>query len=855
MGYNMSKSPDIGRSLSERPTSSKVHFVIFACLSALAASDMAIAKSKVLEEVVVTAQRREQSIQDVSMSITAFSEESLADRQIEGAEDIQFNLPNVVIARNTAVVRGVGNNAASSTAESGLGYHVNGIYIKFPALGASEYYDVGRIEVLRGPQGTLYGRNTTAGVINILTKKPQEELGGYISASAGNYGSKKIQGAINLPVTEKLRQRFSGLRVERDGYNKNVFTGNYVDGRDSFELRSSTAWDMTENLTMDFVVNYFKEDSNRATRTKGLCTKDADTGCSPVSLGFGTPDVTQSIFQILNAALWQGKFFAPGDYFTDDDNPDDYRIVNIDMEPVTTGEQLGGSLEFNYVNELFQYTSLTGFYTTKSDNTFDFDRFATKELLNNRNTGAPVDAEFTYRPDGKNYVTTRQIMSGRRDTLDAEQFTQEFRVSSNFEGSLNFLLGAFYYDNEQATEVYITHPTLEAAQIDLGFPDEFAAFYFDGTATTESVAVFGEGYWDITPSIRMTLGLRYTEDEKFSSGRLLFLNLTDPNFAPAEGEWSDTTGKVTTEWAINDDHMVYMTLAKGYKAGGLNPSTGSADEDAFNALLADAQTGGLDASSVTLAGATAFGDALTGSEPDAPRQFDAEYINSIEIGNKSSFFEGRMVANLSLFYYDYDGLQLGTVTPTLTSTINADAKNYGGEFEFAWAATDALVLEFQASYLKNEILNAVSIDEGDPEGEDPNTKRSGQGSDSEVVKDLSGNALAGAPEYSVKVAAAYTWTLLDRYSLMARVDHFFQDDYFVTQFNKETDRVDGWSQTDFQLVLTPNDGAWKARTYIKNIADSDDVTYLNQDGPLVGRFRTANVLEPQVYGMEFSYNF
>lgn len=193
-----------------------------------------------LEEVVVTAQRREQSIQDVSMSITAFSSDALADRQIEGAEDIQFNLPNVVIVRDTAVVRGVGNNAASLTAESGLGYHVNGVYIKFPTLGAGEYFDIGRIEVLRGPQGTLYGRNTTAGVINILTAKPEVEWGGYLSATLGNYDTEKIHGALNIPVSDSLRQRFSGLTVERDGYNENVFDDSSVDGRRSFELRSST---------------------------------------------------------------------------------------------------------------------------------------------------------------------------------------------------------------------------------------------------------------------------------------------------------------------------------------------------------------------------------------------------------------------------------------------------------------------------------------------------------------------------------------------------------------------------------------------------------------------------------------
>lgn len=812
--------------------------------------------AKALEEVIVTAQRREQSVQDVAMSITAFSEDSLANKQIEGAEDIQFNLPNVVIAADKAVVRGVGNNAATTTAEDGFGYHVNGVYLKWPAWSSGEFFDIARIEVLRGPQGTLYGRNTTGGVINLLTKKPGGEFGGYFSASLGNYDAHKMHGAVNIPITENFRQRFSGLTVERSGYNENVFNGKNVDGRKSFELRSSTAWDINEKLSGSLVINHLNEDSTRDTGTKGLCTKDFDNGCSPLSLGFGTPDVSKSIFQILNAGLWQGKFFTPGDYFSDDDNPNDFRTVNLDMDPSTITEQTGGALEFNYVTELFQFTSLTGYYDTFIDRIYDFDRFATKFQLNNRFTGAPVDAAFRYRPNGIDYETTRQIKAGRRDILDAQQFTQEFRVASNFDHALNFQIGAYVYKNEQALNIYITHPTLEAAQIDLGLPDDFHAFYYEGTASTDSKAIFGEGYWDVSDSIRLTLGLRYTEDEKDSFGRLLFLNLTDPNFVPAEGQWSDTTGKATIEWAINDDHMIYGTLAKGYKAGGLNAGIGQANEDAMETLLADAAAGGLSAESITVAGASAFGDTVTGGEPGAPMQFDAEYVNSIEIGNKSTFLEGRLVANLSLFYYDYDGLQLGTVTPTLTATINADAKNYGGEFDLIFAPTDALQLEFQYAYLQNEILEAFSQEEADPNGEDPNTKDSGRGGPGDdVIKDLSGNSLSRSPEYSVKIAAAYTLDFADSFSVMARIDHFFQGEYFVTQFNKETDRLDGWSQTDVQLVVTPLDGKWKARAYAKNVGNSSDLTHIGTDGPTVGNFRTATLLEPKLYGVEFSYEF
>lgn len=806
-------------------------------------------RARVLEEVIVTAQHREQSVQDVSMSITAFSGESLEMKQIEGAEDIQFNLPNVTIAREATVIRGIAND--------GAGYHVNGVYLASPELGATEYFDIARIEVLRGPQGTLYGRNTTAGVVNIVTQRPEEEWGGYFSATLGSYDTRKFHGAINIPITDNIRQRFAAVSLEREGYNENVFYGNQVDGRDSYEVRSSTSWDFTEDFSADLIINHLKEDSSRALRTKGVCTKDFENGCSPTSLGFETPDVTQSIFQILNIALFQGKLFQIGDYFANTVNPADYRTVTIDMEPETLADQIGVALEFNYTLDKYQLTSISGYYRTRIDRLFDFDRFTTNVLLNDPITGLP--APLTYRADGRNYETTRQIKSGRRDVLDTEQYSQEFRIASNYEGSLNFLLGAYYFENETYQEVYITHPALSASQDFLRMPDEFEAFYFERLPGKEkSTALFGELYWDITDNLRLITGLRYTDDEVSSRSRLLFLVLTDPRWTTAEGSWVDTTGKMTAEYVINDDHMVFLTASKGYRPGGIN--AGSVDASEGEDGLLDVLT------SVNVARITGFVDSITGAGGEgAPEQYDAEYINAIEIGNKSTFLDGRLVMNGTAFYYDYDGLHLTVVTETVTATTNSSAEVYGAELEFTYAPTDQLLLELQYAYLRNEILEGASVDEGDPAGEDPNTSpaRDENGNPrttdafgtGDVVKDLRGNPLPASPDSSIKLAVAYTFDLFDGYSLMARVDHFLQDTYFVSQFAKNTDEVEGWEQTDVQLVLFPNDGTWKARAYIKNIADSDDVTFLNQDGPLVGRFRTANVLEPRLYGVEFSYRF
>ncbi len=766
-----------------------------------------------LEEVVVTAQRREQSLQDVSMSLTAFTGSALDQRVIEDASDLQFSVPNLLADSARITIRGVGNNAISSTAEGGLGYHINGVYLNTPLVRSSEYFDVERIEVLRGPQGTLYGRNTTAGVINILTRKPDESLSGEFTASVGNYNTRRAKGAVNFPITDNVYQRFAALVNKRDGYNTNLYTGNDVDGRDSYELRSSTRFEFTDNLSSDLILYYLNEDSNRANETKGTCTKDAVTGCSALSAGFGTPDVSGSIFQTLNLAFLGGTLMPAGDYFANANNPSEYRTVNIDQEPTFEAEQLGASLEFNYSSDYYTFTSLTGYFKTETDVFQDFDRFATDvELFR------PV----TYKANAKDVTTTTMIQSGRRDIGEAEQFTQEFRVASQFDGKYNFLLGAFYFDEERSNQALITHPALAATQQALGLPEEFEWFNIESDPiTSESLALFGEFYVDFTEQTRLTTGLRYTDDDKSVRTRQQFLVLTDPSWVESEDSWKETTGKITVEHFLNEDSMVFATAGRGYKAGGLNP-------------------GG----------------------PQGGAVFEPEYINMLEVGSKNTFMDGRLVANFGAFFYDYEGLQIGQVSETSAVTVNADATIAGAEGEFNFAITESLLADFSLSWLDVDINDFESADEGDPNGIAPGTVPAVDANGNIrytdaglLIKNLDGNALRNAPEYSAKLGLSYSMPVFDGYEMTARMDYFWQDQYFANEFNKPSDVIDSWTQADLQLMLTPSAQNWYVKLYAKNVTDENDVTRRGQDGPLVGRFRSVTVLEPRTYGIELNYLF
>jgi outer membrane receptor protein involved in Fe transport len=259
---------------------------------------------------VVTAQKREESLQDVPIAVSAFTAETLDRVQIENAQDIQFSVPNAMLVGNERfTLRGIGNNAISSTADNGVQSFVNTAATGYAPQ--DEFYDLERVEVLRGPQGTLYGRNTTGGAVNVVTRRPTDTFEGFISGQVGNYESVRVQGAINLPITDSLRQRFAGYVLSRDGFTENLSTGNNIDGRSQYGLRSTTELDLTPQTTATVLVQYYKEDSTRARESKRLCKAIAVLGCSPNETGFDSPNSNATIFQRLLAGPLRGTIFPP----------------------------------------------------------------------------------------------------------------------------------------------------------------------------------------------------------------------------------------------------------------------------------------------------------------------------------------------------------------------------------------------------------------------------------------------------------------------------------------------------------------------------------------------------------------
>lgn len=764
------------------------------------------------DEIIVTAQKREQTLQDVPLSMSAFTADSIDTKVIDDGVDLSFSVPNLTSDVLGSTLRGVGNLAIGATAESGLGYHVNGVYLGSAAT-ESEYFDLERIEVLRGPQGTLYGRNTTAGVINIITQRATDEFEGYLTAGYGNYDSAKVEGAVNVPIADGLATRIAGFYLNRDGYAFNQFTENRIDDRNMFGLRSSTKFE-SGNTRADLVLSYFEEDSQRLLRSKVLCTRDAALGCSPSGRsGFDSPDSRSTLFNTLGAltgTIATGFGPAAVNYFEDSVNPSDVRVLNEDLDPTYEVEEFNATLEVNHSFGDLTLTSLSSYQDITRDSFKDFDRFAPS-------LGLLRPVTFDLFGNG-NPVTTNLIQTGRRDLSDTREYFQELRLASDFESAFNFMVGANYYDRRSESSADFTHVTIAARQ-QLGGPsDTFESLVIESNPVkTKSYGIFGEVYYDLSDKTRFTGGLRYSHDDKTIQTRQIFLNPqadgSAPEFTFGEFEKGVVTGRAVIDHNFNDNLLGFASVSRGYKAGGINPGEVGVETEGF-----------------------------------AP-----EFLNAAEVGLKGSALDGVFSANLAAFYYDYEDLQIGQTTATSARTINTDAKIIGAEAEFIIRPHPNVQFDGQLSFLDTDIPDFASIDETDPFGIAPGVVVA-EVTAAGVLKNLNGNELPNSP--NVKFAIGMQIDIpLESWTLTPRIDHYEQSSFYSRIFNGPADEFDGYGQTDLKLLLSPDNGNWDLRGYIKNAFDNDDITRVLPSGRLTGRYREVVVLEPRTYGVEATYRF
>ena len=460
-------------------------------------------------EIIVTAQKREERITDVPIAITALSGSALDDRKIEGGSELLRAVPNVNCSKTNFSmynfsIRGVGTQSISASSDPAVAVSFNNTPLVRNRLFESEFFDMARVEVLRGPQGTLYGRNATAGVVNMIPALPGRDLGAEVRLEAGSYGSMRANAMLNIPLGNTLGVRLAGAYTSREGFDYNTFTKRHVNDRNLWSTRATLAWEPSDRFRANVIWQHFEEDDNRSRTGKQLCTNDPgparvgnvavtdpmlrgrmSQGCLPGSLyddaAFGVPNGVSLVYLYLPSTLTVGQTRPPGGaprrnvYIVDVQDPfagvtqsRDLREISTNYDPKfrATNDVFQLNLEFEPADGL-QLVSQTAYARDRFYSTQDYNRFVTVPLFGDSSqpylyTGTrPVDSvRFPGSTPGGIYCDPQLGCSDRMVSADLSrsrnrQWSQEFRLQSSFDGPVNFLIGANYLDFKSQDDYYV----------------------------------------------------------------------------------------------------------------------------------------------------------------------------------------------------------------------------------------------------------------------------------------------------------------------------------------------------------------------------------------------------------------
>jgi len=750
-------------------------------------NDTAGARNAYTDDIVITAQRQSQTLQEVPIAVSAFSAETLQAQQIDNASDLQLTLPNVQFSKGnftaaSFTIRGIGDLCVGISCDSATAIHLNGSPLIGTRLFETEYFDLERIEVLRGPQGTLFGRSATSGVVNIITAKPVlEQFSVSAEGEYANYESYRAKAMINIPIGETLAVRLAGFYLNRDGYTENLFTGNNIDGRDMYAVRGSIRWEPTIDTTIDLMGYYFKEDSNRLRIQKQVCQTDPtgvlgclnnrrDSGRTNTNSNFtGTLSSREFLAINLGSAALGGGFglgslYGP-DAYSGSRNLNDVRQVETAFEPTYKADelQIQGRIEHDFGPIKAQ---LTGIYQENSvDSQQDYNLGVQNRALITPALGflsaaaaggipglpasyfAPIaNALIPNGPAGP-LCTSQSETTGLgafggfstcsnvplafdRSVGKNTSWSAEAIISSDFDGPFNFLLGGIYLDSDTTDgDYYVNAFAIDYVAGLLGtftalgnpasaggpLPPSFLGTPFFRNATPsfglKSYGIFGEGYLEFSDRLKLTVGLRYNNDEKTVVARSTLASFLVPftqtgnafdspfvgsydadpttpaidTVARRNRTFDEITGRAVLDFKVTDDNLLYASYSRGYKSGGFNPAV-----QALGVTIADA--------------------------------FEPELIDSFEIGSKNTFADGKFTLNVTGFYYKYKNLQLSRIVARSSINDNIDADVYGVEADAIFRPGAGVSVNMGASYLKTKVTDeTLFINQRDVSGGNPNT--------------------------------------------------------------------------------------------------------------------------------------
>lgn len=704
-----------------------------------------------LEEVVVTAQKRAEDLQDVPITVSAFSGEDLTAYGVGGVQSLQAVTPGLVYNKTGAqaqpYLRGIGTRFALMGLESSIATYVDDRYIPRASAAMLDLADVERIEVLKGPQGTLYGRNATGGAIRIISKDPADELEGSIAITRGNYNYWGLTGTASIPLADNVAARVTALVKNRDGYADNITPqgASELDDQDIEAYRAKILWDISDQTSLRFTIDYWEQNDNFGNDIVDL---------SPAGLNLGT---------------------ALGGLSTNDTDK-----VATSMDDLINTEDLSASIRLDTSFDDFDFVSISTYETLDSHSSTDGD-----------GTSAVVFDNFNEE--------------------DAETYSQEFQVLSNSDSDLQWLAGAYIYYQDGSF-------SLNLDVSDAGIPLPLTQGKQD--VKTSVWSLFGQATAPLSENWSLTLGARWNSEEKevLQTAMDGFITIGGA-LMPFEDsdKWDEFTPKVSLEYAL-DSGITYLTYARGFKSGG-------------------------------------FSYPAVGTEP-----LDPEILDMLELGVKLELLDNQLRINSSLYYYDYQDLQVtragggsGTAI-TLTTDNAANATVMGLDANIVWLATETLQIstgfniadsEFEEYDASAKVYSAVL--DGSVGGATPTPGMA------DVAYDASGESLLRAPDFEYYLSASYEFFLGDA-RIPLNLTYSYKDDFnfdFVADPTSERLTQEGYALLNARVAYEPASELWSLALWGNNLTGEDYFDDLAANT----RGMRGSPGAPRTYGLDFTLNF
>lgn len=837
-----------------------------------------------IETVVVTAQRREENLQSVPLSVSAFSAAQIQARGLTDMSRLENSVPGLTFGRSGVdarpAIRGVRTENVGVNGDTTIGFFIDGVYQSRAAQATLGFVDLERVEVLRGPQGTLYGRNTFGGNISIATAQPR--LGQFksgLDVTLGENNKVRLESFVNIPLTEKAALRISGASEDDDGYVKNVNpSGNNLFDEKTRYLRAALLLNPTDKLTATIKIDrgtrggaggsafgyklagtFFDVPSNQqlfnATPIRNLNTRGGNRDGvvdAPLTIDAGIP------------------LFAAGDPYT----------IDTDQKTILDLTSTGASANIAYDFGSFTLKSITGFADFKAIRTSDTD--------------------FSASTIGTDYQLT-----------SAKTFSQEFQILSRGEGPLSYVVGAYYFDDE-LRGVFINEQvprTIRGVGAPVSLPVAGAGFYDEQRADTTSIAVYAQGSYAVTEALKLTAGLRFTRDTKdfkfANAAAVLPLAGTPPNpvgtaitlattgipasafgsqgaptncvFAataiqPRPGfaclaantavltgatydtaEFEKLTWRVAADYQLTENNLFYGSVSTGFRSGGFNSGQNQA--------------------------------ALTPI-------FKPEEVTAFEIGSKNRFFDNTLQLNIAAFFNQYDSLQEQRQIPAGNTTLSiiensGKAEATGAEVEGIWRPIDNLTVNLSlsvldavyteytnvplpfgtsivvadATQLTPTIVNGITIANAGQRrifapgyncGPVPGTGTGAVGAPALAFGcDLTGKKLPYASDYSGSFSVQYMFDLGGLGQITPLAVLTFNSGFYGQPANSILDKQDAYTKLDLRVTWDINDNL-SLGAFVNNVTDEATANRFVWGG---GGALQASYAPPKLWGIKANLRF